>query len=169
MGDAVALTALTALTKAMRCCALPALLLLPLSAWSADDVPTAGPARCRFAVPPGWSASALRWSGACRGGLAHGPGVLREYDGAKVNQAFYGGLRAGTLGLGVIEQPGGFVAGRFELGRVVGDDNRNTAIRAFDAAAVAARQLAERYRRAGNVASARFYGDKAKQLAEQLD
>lgn len=94
---------------------------------------------------------------------------MRAYEGGKVIRAFYGTLQSGQLVLGVIDQPDGFVAGRFEQGRVVNDGERNTLIQAFEDASAAARQVAAGYRRAGNAPSARFYEDKAKQLANQLD
>ena len=144
-------------------------LLLPSPAPANDDAPTAGPARCRFAVPEGWSAAGMRWSGHCRAGLAQGRGVLRQYDGSRVARSYFGVLRSGLPALGVVELPDGFIAGRFEYGKAVNDGDRNTTIHAFDEAAAAARQLAAGYRRAGNAPSARFYEDKAKQLADQLD
>lgn len=141
----------------------------PLSAWAAQPPPMSGPARCRFAVPEGWSERDVRWSGPCRAGRAQGRGAMRAYESGKVSRAFYGTLKSGQPVLGVIDQPDGFVAGRFEQGKVVNDGERNTLIQAFDDASAAARQVAEGYRKAGNAPSARFYEDKAKQLANQLD
>jgi hypothetical protein len=129
----------------------------------------AGPASCRFQVPEGWPLRPVRWSGSCQAGLAEGRGTLRLYQDGRLARAFYGVLESGRPALGVIEQPGGFVAGRFEAGKVVADGERNTLIQAFDTASEAARQLAETYRLAGNAASARFYQDKARQLSQQLD
>jgi hypothetical protein len=139
------------------------------AAQATDPAPMAGPARCRFVAPEGMPAADIRWSGSCRSGLAHGRGTLRAFEGGKVVQVFYGRLEAGQPRLGAIDLGGGFKAGRFEAGRPVADGDRDTLIKAFDEAAAAARQVSAAYRRAGNVASARFYRDKAQQLAQQLD
>lgn len=139
------------------------------SAAAADASVMIGPADCRFAVPSGWSPRDVRWTGSCHDGLAEGRGVLREFVGATVARLFFGSLRAGQPALGVIEQADGFVAGRFEAGQAVRDGDRNTLIRAFDEGSAAAEQVAEAYRRAGNLGSARFYSDKARQLAQQMD
>jgi len=128
-----------------------------------------GPAACRVGVPAGWSPRDLRWSGACRDGFAAGRGVLREFVGGKVARIFFGSLHDGQLALGVIEQPDGYVAGRFEGGRAVGDGDRSVLIKAFDEGSAAAGQFAEALGSAGNAASARFYRDKARQLALQMD
>lgn len=140
-----------------------------LPAAAADAPRMAGPAQCRFAVPPGWPERGVGWSGPCRAGLAQGRGALRAYDGGKLVMAFYGTVEAGQPVLGVVDLGHGFVAGRFEAGRASAGAERNTLIEAFDAASAAARQLAEGYRKAGNAASARFYENKAKQLAAQMD
>jgi hypothetical protein len=129
----------------------------------------AGPAHCRAVVPAGWPASDLRWSGDCRDGLAQGRGVLRVYAGGQLRGSYFGRVAAGQPQLGVIERPDGFVAGRFEAGRVLQDGDRNILIEAFDEASAAARQLAGVYRQAGNGASSRYYENKAEQLARQLD
>ena len=128
-----------------------------------------GPARCRFAVPDGWDASQVRWTGDCRAGLAQGLGTLRALQGNKVLQVFYGRLKDGQLELGAIELDGGYRAGRFDNGRVVQDSERNTLIQAFEAASDAAKAVAQRYQAGGNPASARFYRQKATQLAQQMD
>ena len=117
----------------------------------------------------GWPTRGLRWSGACEAGRASGRGTLRAYDGTRVVVAYYGRLEDGQLLLGVVERPDGFVAGRFEAGRVVNDGDRNTLIRAFDEASQAARERAERFRLAGNTASAAYYDSKSRQLAQQID
>lgn len=128
-----------------------------------------GPAACRIGVPAGWSPRDLRWSGACRDGRAEGRGVLREFVAGKVARIFFGRLLAGQAQLGVIEQPDGYVAGRFVSGQALRDGDRNTLIDAFEEARAAAEQLAEAYQRAGNAPSARFYREKARQLARQMD
>jgi hypothetical protein len=113
-----------------------------------------GPARCRFAVPAGWDARQVRWTGDCRGGLAQGLGTLRALQGNQVLQVFYGRLKDGQPMLGAIEVEGGYRAGRFENGQT---------------ASAAATEVAQRYQAGGNLASARFYRQKAEQLARQMD
>jgi hypothetical protein len=111
-----------------------------------------------------------RWSGACKDGQAQGLGVLRALRGNQVVQAFYGRYEAGRAVLGAVEVEGGYRAGRFATdGRVVADGDRDTAIKAFEAAAAAARGMATDLRRSGNATSAGFYEAKARQLSEQLD
>ena len=126
---------------------------------------------CRCATPQPWpNAVANRWSGTCKAGQAQGRGVLRALRAGQLVQAFYGHYQAGQPMLGVVEVEGGFRAGRFGAdGQVVADGDRNTAIRAFNEGAAAARALATSLRKARNAASARFYEAKARQLAEQLD
>ncbi len=139
------------------------------SAAGPANLPLAGPARCRFAVPSGWDARQVRWTGDCHGGLAQGLGTLRALKGNQVLQVFYGRLKNGQPVLGAIELTGGYRAGRFERGEVVNDGERNTLIQAFEAASAAATQVAQRHQAGGNPASARFYRQKAAQLAQQMD
>ncbi len=141
----------------------------PQPAQASGTPSLAGPAHCRFVAPQGWPARGVRWTGACRAGFAQGLGTLRAYNGGRVARAFYGRLQAGQSALGVIDQDDGFIAGRFEAGRVLDDGERNTLILAFGEASAAAWQMADGYRRAGNAASARFYENKAKQLSQQMD
>lgn len=140
-----------------------------VSAQAALTSAMAGPAHCRHGVPAGMPALDVRWSGACVAGLAEGRGTLRAYEGGKVVQIFYGRLEAGQPVLGVIDLDGGFRAGRFAAGQVVDEGDRDTLIQAFDEAAAAARQMAARFLKAGNAASARFYRYKARQLSQQMD
>jgi len=128
-----------------------------------------GPVRCRFAVPAGWDTRQVRWTGDCRDGLAQGLGTLRALQGNKVLQVFYGRLKEGQPVLGAIELEGGYRAGRFENGQAVQDGERNTLIQAFETASAAAAEVAQRYQAGGNPASARFYRQKAEQLAKQMD
>lgn len=139
------------------------------AAAASEQVPTAGPAHCRFYVPEGWAVRDVRWSGACRAGLAEGRGTLRAYAGGRVVHSFFGRLDAGWPVLGVIERTDGYMAGRFEAGKAVNDGDRNTLIQAFDEASAAALQMAARFRQAGNTASALYYEGKARQLAQQMD
>jgi hypothetical protein len=128
-----------------------------------------GTARCRFALPEGFTVRGARWQGACEGGHAHGRGLLRQVEGTRVRRVFFGRFEAGQATLGVIDQGDGFVAGRFEGGKPVLDGDRNTLIQAFDEASAAADEAAVAFRKSGNAASARHYEAKGKQLAGQLD
>ena len=150
-------------------CAVAAATAPAQTAAAAAGPAMAGAPHCRFAVPEAMLGLDLRWSGACRAGLAEGRGTLRGYKGGRVTRVFYGRLEAGQPALGVIELDGGFVAGRFEAGRAVADGDRDTLIRAFDEAAAAARQMAAGFRKSGNNASYRLYRDKARQLSQQMD
>jgi len=127
-------------------------------------------AACTIATPADWSAGSARWDGECTGNTANGLGVLKEQQGAAVKRLFYGRVENGELAEGVIEVPEqGFVAGRFEHGRVLASDERQTLIAAFEVAAQAAAAAAERFTQAGNSASATFYRSKEQALREQLD
>jgi hypothetical protein len=131
--------------------------------------PTVGAAHCRFVVPEGLAPGEIRWAGGCRSGMAEGRGILRAYEHGRVVRVFYGTLRAGQPALGVVDLGDGYMAGRFEAGRLVRDGDRNTLLAAFNDAQLAARRMAERLRAAGNAASTRFYQDKAMQLERQMD
>ena len=124
---------------------------------------------CAFEPPDGWDREATRWDGPCVGGRAQGSGVLKEYRGQEVRRLFFGEMKDGAPVLGVIDQPEGYVAGRFSEGRQIGSDARQDYIRAFDAAAKAAQHVSTRFSQSGNEASARFYEGKAKALREQMD
>ncbi|MEK1942499.1 MAG: hypothetical protein AAAB16_19190 [Pseudomonas sp.] len=127
-------------------------------------------AACTIATPADWSAGSARWDGECTGNTANGLGVLKEQQGTAVKRLFFGRVQNGELAEGVIEVPEqGFVAGRFEQGRVLASDERQTLIDAFEVAAQAAAAAAERFVQAGNSASANFYRSKEQVLREQLD
>jgi len=125
---------------------------------------------CESQRPPDWPATAvLRWDGPCVDKRATGLGVLRAYEGTRATRVFYGRMSAGQMELGVVELSDGYVAGRFDGGRRVPSDDRNVLIDAFRQASQAASDAAERFRRAGNTASAAHYSNKARQLADQMD
>lgn len=128
-------------------------------------------AGCRVLTPPeGWAASSMRWDGDCTDDTAHGLGVLKEQDGAAVKRMFFGRVSKGELALGVLDEPGqGFGAGAFRNGKLVETNDRALILQSFEQAAKAASEAADRFERAGNKASAKFYRDKAKQLREQMD
>ena len=157
------------MTMLARLCLALAAFLLPAGCAVAENALTGGKSDCRYEVPDGWLPKDVRWSGACHEGTADGHGVLREFSGTQVSRIFFGMLGRGKLRIGVIQQSDGFKAGRFDAGKIVDDGDRNALIKAFDEAATAAKQVSETYRREGNTASARFYLDKSKQLAEQMD
>jgi hypothetical protein len=71
--------------------------------------------------------------------------------------------------LGVIDHPEGFIAGRFKHGKVVENEERQDVISAFRAAEEAALACARQLKSSVNDSSARFYEDKAHQLAAQRD
>lgn len=144
---------------------------LLLALWLAAVPAWAGAAPCHWDTPKPWPEGvSSRWSGACEDGQAQGLGVLRALRGNQVVQVFYGRYEAGRAVLGAVELEGGYRAGRFDIdGRVVADGDRDTAIKAFEEAAAAAKAMATDLRRNNNAASARFYEAKARQLAAQLD
>jgi hypothetical protein len=139
--------------------------------WLAATTAWAAAPACQWATPQPWPDGVVtRWSGPCKAGQAHGRGVLRALRAGVLEQAFYGRYEHGRPVFGVVELDGGYRAGRFGPdGQVVDDGERNTTIQAFDEAAAAARAAASGFRRAGNLASARFYETKARRLAEQMD
>lgn len=121
-------------------------------------------------APEGWAAGSARWDGACAGAQADGLGVLKEQQGASVKRMFLGRVQKGELSLGVVDIPDqGFAAGKFEQGKLVPTEDRQLIIKAFDEAARAATAAADRFEKAGNAASAKFYRGKAKELREQMD
>jgi hypothetical protein len=124
---------------------------------------------CQFAVPEGWSRFKLKWEGECADGKAHGKGALKALEKARVDRIFFGSMEKGELKVGVMDTTDGFIAGRFEHGRVVDTDDRSIILESFDAASAAAKAVSDRFNRSGNAASARFYDAKAKKLAEQMD
>lgn len=126
-------------------------------------------AQCAFSVPVGWSISKTRWDGACSCKIASGLGVLKEFEGVKVVRFFYGRLKQGQIEIGVIEQEEGYVAGRFKNGQRIETSERQDYVDAFAVAIEAATQASTRFKKEGNKASASFYGQKAKELTEQLD
>lgn len=158
--------------QAAAAACLLAALLSAAPAWAADATPApamAGLSGCRFVPPAGWAAAGTRWMGGCAGGRAQGRGLMREYQGGRVLRSFYGTLQAGKPVRGVIDLGDGYRAGSFQGDTMVTSSDRAELIKVFDEAAAAARQAAESYRKARNTSSARYYQDKAKQLAEQID
>lgn len=159
-----------ALTKIARIrCSVAGVAAATCLALSMSAVATAGPAVCRVSAPADWQGVTVRWEGSCASGQAEGSGVLRGLENGRVVRLFFGRMKAGQPEVGVVELPEGYVAGRFEDGRPVASDDRNDLIRAFREASKAAEAVSERFRVAGNAASAKFYRDKAHSLAAQMD
>ncbi len=126
-------------------------------------------AACSVTTPPPDWASA-QWDGECTDDQADGLGVLKELQGAEIKRIFLGRTENGELTLGVVDIPEqGYMAGRFEGGRVVDTDNRQTLLNAFNAGADAAAALAEHFESYGNNGSAQFYRLKERMLREQMD
>jgi hypothetical protein len=124
---------------------------------------------CGFRLPPDWQSYTTNWTGPCAAGMADGLGILRVYNHSKAVTAFYGRMREGKMALGVIDAPEGFLAGRFDDSTLVTSDDRNTFIAAFREASAAAKAASEIFKSQGNSASAKFYQEKAAQLAAQMD
>jgi hypothetical protein len=124
---------------------------------------------CLFNVPAGWNQTSTRWDGECRDGHAHGLGVLKEYQQQKALRFFFGRLEHGELKLGVIDQPEGYLAGKFVKGAPVPAEDSQQTVSAFAEAETAANEAAGRFRKADNLEAARFYAAKSKALREQLD
>jgi hypothetical protein len=121
-------------------------------------------------APADWATGSARWDGDCAGEQAEGLGVLKEQQGTAVKRLFFGRAQQGELALGVIEVPEqGFMPGKFEAGRVLSSDDRQTVLDAFEAAAQAAAAAAQRFEQAGNAPSAAFYRGKERALLQQMD
>jgi hypothetical protein len=128
-----------------------------------------GATGCRLEMPSGWHVQFVRWSGPCERKVANGLGVLRGYKDGQVATTYYGAIKDGHLDIGIIETRGGFVAGRYAEGSRIDNDDPQSYIDAFRVASEAANQASETFRRSGNNASAKFYADKARMLARQMD
>ncbi len=125
---------------------------------------------CQLQSRAQWQARNLQWDGPCKAGKADGTGVLKAYSKGKDSpEIFYGQVVAGALHFGVLEIAGGYQAGPFVNGEVQDNIDRNLLIKAFDVGSAAAQAYSERLQKAGNTSSAKFYANKAKSLAEQLD
>lgn len=125
--------------------------------------------KCGFVVPKGWIEKNTRWNGQCVDGYADGLGILKEFEKGKVRQFFFGKINKGKVEFGVIDQPDGYIAGKFNDGIFVPSDDRQTYIDAFNVAKKAAIKAAGDFRKVGNKASAQFYENKAKELNDQMD
>lgn len=146
-------------------------LALHASAQSAPDWVKDPSRDCRFVLPASLKGASTYWIGACPGGKAAGLGMLRNRDGAKAGNAFYGEMREGVPVMGAIDFDGsGYRVGRFvegDLGSREGSwQERHNG---FEAALRAARAVSAHYAENKNPASARYYAKIAKQIDTQLD
>lgn len=125
---------------------------------------------CEFVSPVSLTVGPTYWTGACPGNKASGLGMLRRRDGDKTGPAFYGRMQAGVPVIGVIDDEG-YRVGAFSKGDIGSDAQQQpqVGLDAFRLAAEAAREVAGRYARDGNAASARHYEAVAKQLEDQVE
>ena len=128
-----------------------------------------GPRDCRVSPPAEWKGRTLSWEGACREGKAYGEGVLRGYKKGGNTLIFFGAIENGELSLGVIEEPNGYIAGKFNEGKLISDSDRDTIVAAFRKASAAARTFSEKLKVNGNKQSSEFYLKKADELDQQMD
>ena len=133
--------------------------------WTGDPA-----SHCEFVSPLSLTVGPTYWTGACPGNKASGLGMLRRRDGDRAGPAFYGQMRAGVPVIGVIDDEG-YRVGAFSNGDIGGDTQQEpqVGLDAFRLAAEAAREVAGRYARDGNAASARHYEAVAKQLEDQVE
>jgi hypothetical protein len=136
---------------------------------TAVALPAFAQAACTFERPESWPTKNTVWVGDCKDSKADGLGVVKETGDGKVVRSFFGRIQSGKWLLGVIEQSDGYLAGQFSEGHLVEQEDRNVTIHAFDEAAKAAQSVAERYRKAGNLPSAKFYEAKSQSLKNQID
>lgn len=134
---------------------------------------TPATAACVARPPADLGAGPVTWLGACPGGRADGPGVLRAARAGGV-LLFYGRMAAGKPETGVMTTAAGdyIPAWRFDAaGKPIDDPSgsRQSSVATFDAAAAGARAAGSRFAAAGNTGSARFYARAAKELETQLD
>lgn len=124
---------------------------------------------CQFIVPAEWQDSSVIWDGACTAAKANGQGVLRGYRKGASTRLFLGRMKQGKLNLGVIEEENGYIAGEFVDGVAVPNPERNIAIKAFESASAAARELGQRLKKRKKDSSAAYYLHKAQNLEQVMD
>jgi hypothetical protein len=153
--------------RAFVFCFVAMSLSIPMKAadiWRSDKT-----ASCRFEIPDDWQSYTVQWIGTCVEGKADGFGVLKGFEKGTLRELFYGQFKRGILTIGVIELNGGYIAGSFSKGKAVISEDRNVTIEAFRKASAAARWASDFYRNKENDASARYYENKSKRLADQMD
>jgi hypothetical protein len=125
---------------------------------------------CAFDEPQFFGGLPAKWEGGCEDGKANGRGVLRSLNGKKVAATFYGVMDRGNPKLGVVEDRDGLIIGRFAPGgKPIESDEFKDRLDGVNEAVAAATQINESYERAGNTASAAFYGKKVKMLNKQIE
>ena len=95
--------------------------------------------------------------------------MLKHLVDGRLRESFFGRFEAGEAVIGVIDAPGGYIAGRFANGGVIASQDRNLVIQAFDAASQAAMSVSASFKRNANASSAAFYRRQASKLARQMD
>lgn len=136
---------------------------------AAAEAPPADGA-CAFDEPQFFGGLPAKWEGGCQDGKANGRGVLRSFNGKKVAATFYGTMERGNPKLGVVEDRDGLIIGRFAPGgKPIDSDEFKDRLDGVNEAVAAATQIKESYQRAGNSASAAFYGKKVKMLNKQIE
>lgn len=119
---------------------------------------------------PYWRQMMHSWQGACLNGKAEGKGIVKIYPSSRTTtDLFLGEVKQGLPVFGVYQGAGGFIAGAFQQGQIVADQDRNQLIQAFQLAAEIALSYSRELKQQGNELSARFYESKARQLRQQMD
>ena len=141
---------------------------------AASDGRSNGPSNCRFERPRVWTAGQVSWLGSCRGGFAHGSGVIVNVVEGAESERFYGRLQDGFLTAGVIQSTDGYMAGSWAHGALtegLANDvaQRNVVIDAFRAASESATAQSTSFARKGDARSSRFYKEQARLLGDQID
>jgi hypothetical protein len=140
----------------------------PQAKLAAEAPPAEG--ACAFDDPQFFGGLPAKWEGGCEDGKADGRGVLRSFNGKKVAATFYGAMERGNPKLGVVEDRDGLIVGRFAPGgKPIESDEFKDRLDGVNEAVAAATQIKESYERAGNTASAAFYGKKLKMLNKQIE
>ena len=153
---------------------LVALLCLAASAQSMPvsarpTVAMQGRLPCRFHAPTALGTGRVEWIGLCKGGYAHGSGMLQVRRPKGPGPAFYGRVDQGVPQIGAIELPSGYIVGRSGNGEIIQASEIANRDAAFTAAMDAARAVARIYRTRHNSASQAYYEKKADELCQQSE
>ena len=129
---------------------------------------------CRAVPPAAIAAGTATWIGPCDKGAANGVGTLRVAHGNGAPALFFGRMVAGRPFSGVMTASDGDwrPAWRFDAAMKPRDDpdgSRQSSVHTFRLAEAGAREASRRFRAGGNAASAKFYDEQARRLAEALD
>ncbi len=144
--------------------------VLILSSWLASvSLISEAQAKCQVDSPY-WRNMMHSWQGACVNGKAEGKGIVKIYPSSRTTtDLFLGEVKQGLPLFGVYEGADGFIAGTFQQGQIVAEQDRNQLIEAFQLAADIAQSYSRELKQQGNMPSARFYENKARQLQQQMD